>query len=175
MAVSRPKTVKVIKTDNMGSEVSAPITADIRVEIDGNKLVVKEITTTEKCAENCECRIAKRQAKKAYRGRRRARKLAAKLHLENAAREANPQPGGSGEGNTQLRNGTASNKMDSRRRQAGLSNPANQGNLGNRREGAKFDSGEMEVITVESSEDETASELEEDSELLRIIHQIVRQ
>ena len=50
---------------------------------------------------------------------------------------------------------------------------ANQGMLGNRR-GEKSDSGEMEVITVESSEDETASELEEESELLRIIHQIVR-
>ena len=98
VAVSRPKTVKVIKTDNMGSEVSAPITADIRVEIDGNKLVVKEITTTEKCAENCECRIAKRQANRAKRGRRRARKLAAKLHLEKVAQEANPQPEGSAEG-----------------------------------------------------------------------------
>ena len=106
-AASRPKTVKVVKTNNMGSEMSAPITADIRVEIDGNKLVVKEITTTEKCAENCECRIAKRKANRAKRGRRRARKLAAKLHLENVAREGNPQPGGSGEGikrNTQFRN-----------------------------------------------------------------------
>ena len=99
------------------------------------------------------------------------------MHLENVAREANPQPGGSGEGierNTQLRNGNASNKMANMRRQGGPSILANQGTLGNRREGEKFDSGEMEVITVESSEDETASELEEESQLLRIIHQIGR-
>ena len=38
----------------------------------------------------------------------------------------------------------------------------------------KSGSGEMEVITVESSEEETASELEEENQLLRIIQQIGR-
>ena len=99
------------------------------------------------------------------------------MHLENVAQEGNPQPGGSGEGikrNTQLRNGNASNKKVNLRRQGGSLTLANQGTSGGRREREKSGSGEMEVITVESSEDETASELEEESELLRIIHQIVR-
>ena len=131
VAASKPKTVKVIKSNNMGSEMSAPITADIRVEINGNKLEVKEITTTEKCDENCECRkAAKKQAyrarRKAYRVRRKARRLAEKLHLENVALEANPQPGGSREGNTNFRNGTASNQ-GSRRPQPSI--PAKQAKL----------------------------------------------
>ena len=32
-AISRPKTVKVIKLGDMGAEVSAPLTVDIRVEM----------------------------------------------------------------------------------------------------------------------------------------------
>ena len=33
-AASRPKTVKVVKTNNMGSKMSSPITGDIRVVIE---------------------------------------------------------------------------------------------------------------------------------------------
>ena len=99
------------------------------------------------------------------------------MHLETVAREGTLQPGGSGEGikrNSQLKNGNVSNKKVNLRRQGGSLTPANQGTAGGRREREKSGSGEMEVITVESSEDETASELEEESQLLRIIHQIGR-
>ena len=73
--------------------------------------------------------------------------------------------------------GKASNENHSLRKamfqikrwQGGSLTLANQGTSGGRREREKFGSGEMEVITVESSEDGTASELEEESELLRII------
>ena len=81
-AISRPKTVKVIKLGDMGAEVSAPLTVDIKVEVDGSTLTVKEVTTTEACEDDCGCKNMKRQANKARRDRKRARKLAAKLHLE---------------------------------------------------------------------------------------------
>ena len=144
------------------------MTVDIWVEIDGSTLIVKEVTTTETCKENCECKNMKRQANKARRDRKRARKLAAKMHLENEARGGTLQAGGSGEGirrSSQLKNGNVSNKKG----QSQISKV--RGTAGGRREREKSGSGEMEVITVESSEEETASELEEESQLLRIIKQ----
>ena len=106
----------------------------------------------------------KRQANKA----RRERKLSAKMHMKSEARGGTLQAGGSGEGirqSSQLKNGNVSNKK-------GQSQTSKvRGTAGGRREREKSGSGEMEVITVESSEEETASELEEESQLLRIVKQ----
>ena len=178
VAASKRRTVKVIKYNKMGSEMSSmssPIVADIRVEIDGNKLEVKEVTTTEKCDENCaECREAARKRayrarRKAYKARRKERRLAEKSHLEKAELEleleANPQPGGSREG-TNSRKVNASNKY-TRKPQHSIpqpSIPAKQAKRGNRREGAKDES--VEVVTIDSSTD---TELEDESEIVKIL------
>ena len=93
--ISRPKTVKVIKLGDMGAEVSAPLTVDIKVEVDGSTLTVKEVTTTEACKDDCGCKNMKRQANRARRARRRARERAAKTHLGNEASGGTMQASGS--------------------------------------------------------------------------------
>ena len=48
-------------------------------------------------------------------------------------------------------------------------NVRGRGTVGGRRESDASDSGEMEVITLDSSDGETASELEEEAQILRLI------
>ena len=48
-------------------------------------------------------------------------------------------------------------------------NGRGRGTVGGRRESDDLDSGEMEVITLDSSDAETASELEEEAQILRLI------
>ena len=76
--LSRPKTVKLIKRGEMGAEISAPLTVDIKVEVEGGTLTVKEVTTTEACKDDCGCRNEKQLAKRARRAKRRARAHTAK-------------------------------------------------------------------------------------------------
>ena len=83
--LSRPKTVKLIKLGEMGAELSAPLTVDIKVEVDGSTLTVNEVTTTEACKDDCGCKNMKRQANRARRARRHARERVAKTHLGNEA------------------------------------------------------------------------------------------
>ena len=90
---SRPRAVKLIKLGEMGADQSAPLTVDIRVEVDGGTLTVKEVTTSEACKDDCGCRNARQLARRAKKARRRAR--GAKICLRNEASGGTLQASGS--------------------------------------------------------------------------------
>ena len=115
----------------------------------------------------------KQQANRARRARRRACERAAKTHLRNEASGGTLQASGSEIGDRFKRSSQFNDGNGSKVKS--YSHTSNvRGTAGGRREREKSGSGEMEVITLESSEEETASELEEERQLLLIIQQIGR-
>ena len=151
------------------------MTVDIRVDVDGGTLTVKEDTTREACKDDCGCRNTKQQAKRARWARRRAREHAAKICLRNEASGGTLQASGSKPGDSFKRSSHGNDgncsKVKSYPSTSNSGNVRGRGMVGGRREREKSGSGEMEVITLESSDEETASELEEEAQILRIIQQ----
>ena len=161
--LSRPKTVKLIKLGEMGAEQSAPLTVDIKVEVDGGTLTVKEVTTREACKDDCGCRNEKLLAKRARRAKRHARARAAKNCLRNEASGDTLQASGSRPGDS-LKLSSHGNEVNCSKIKGNTStnnsgNGRGRGTVGGRRESDASGSGEMEVITLDSSDTETASEL----------------
>ena len=149
--------------------LSSPIVADIRIKI-------KEVTTTEKCDDNCaECREAAKtraynrsqRRRKAYKVKRRERRLAEKSRLEKAELdlelEANSQPGGSREG-TKSRKARASDKYTSKSQPSIPANQREGANESNMSSTATLPLHIFEVVTIDSS-----SESEDESEFIRVL------
>ena len=113
---------------------------------------------------------AKIRSNRARRARRRAHERASKTYLLNEASGGTLQASGSEIGDhfkrsSQFKDGNGS-KVKSYSYTSNV-----RGAAGGRREREKSGSGEMEVITLESSDEETASELEEEAQILRTIQQ----
>ena len=62
-SLSRSKTVKLGKLWEMGAEQSAPLTVEVKLEVDNGTITLKEVTTSEACEEHCECNGRRRNAK----------------------------------------------------------------------------------------------------------------
>ena len=158
------------------SSTSPPIEAEIRIEIAGNTVEVKEITTNEKekCDDNCDiCREAEARTKlanssklrrrRAQRARRKERQMAEKAaRLEKAKLDLELEaPGGS------LGAKSRENTSKSQHTTPQPSVPAKQGvrvNEGEITNTATLPPHIVEVVTIDDS-----SESEEESEFIRVL------
>ena len=62
-ALSRLRTVKSVKLLEMGAEQSAPLTVEVKLEVDDGTITLKEVTTSEACKDHCECNGRRRNVK----------------------------------------------------------------------------------------------------------------
>ena len=163
----------------MGAEQSAPLTVEVKFEVDGSTITLKEVTTSEACKDDCECNWRRRNAKSRKSRRARARARASKIGTSNEASEVSHHFDGSkSNGNSSKQSSDGNNCNGSKYN--GNSSTSSSSYVGSRgtgvagrsgrRETDDSGNGEMEVITLEDSSDgETASELEEEAQLIRLI------